>query len=42
VLDAEAKKRRRDGAIAFSASVGAYTVLFVGLTAWLLLRTLAG
>jgi hypothetical protein len=42
VLDAEGMKRRRDGAIAFSASVGAYTVLFVGLAAWLLLRTLAG
>ena len=42
VLDADAKKRRRDGAIVFSASVGAYTVLFVGLAAWQLLRTLAG
>jgi polysaccharide chain length determinant protein (PEP-CTERM system associated) len=41
VLDAESMKRRRVDAIAFSASVGAYTVLFVGLAAWLLLQTLA-
>jgi polysaccharide chain length determinant protein (PEP-CTERM system associated) len=42
VLDAEAMKRRRDGVIAFSASVGAYTLLLVGLAAWLMLRTLPG
>ena len=42
VLDAEAMKRRREGVIAFSASVGAYTLLLVGLAAWLMLRTLAG
>jgi hypothetical protein len=35
-------KRRREGVIAFSASVGAYTLLLVGLAAWLMLRTLAG
>ena len=41
VLDAESIRRRRSGAIVFSASVGAYTVLFVGLAAWLRLKTLA-
>ena len=42
VLDADGMQRRRDGVIAFSASLGAYTLLFVGLAAWLLLRTLTG
>lgn len=41
VLDADDLKQRRDGLIAFSASVGAYTLLFVGLATWLLMRTLA-
>ncbi|RPH46470.1 MAG: chain length-determining protein [Burkholderiales bacterium] len=42
VLDGEAMKRRRDDVIAFSASVGAYTLLLVGLAAWLMIRSLAG